>query len=196
MWRKSSPCAYGRWSANSMPRPRLGVRRSARFRPANSRLDTTWRYSSFLRKSSWKRSGMALSASRGDAAEKLLDDRVRAHLVGLALEVQQEPVAERRQRDGADVVDRHERLAAGERLDFSAEDERLRRARAGAVAYVALHQRRGIRRLGMRSERQPDRVRLYGPGVRHGSANCPNPLLPFAFRHPLHPRSGPPRLPL
>src|SRR5215213_2970460 len=105
MWRKSSPRAYWRWSANSMPRPFLGVRRSARFRPANSRRDTTWRYSSFLRKSSWKRSGMALSASRGDARQEFLDDRVGADLVGLAFEIEEQAMAQRRQRDGADIFD-------------------------------------------------------------------------------------------
>src|SRR2546425_3950208 len=106
-----------------MPRPRLGVRRSARFRPANSRRETTWRYSSFLRNSSWKRSGMALSGSRGDARQQLLDNRIRADLVGLAFEVEQQPVAQRRQRDGADVVRRDERLSADERLDLGAQHE-------------------------------------------------------------------------
>src|SRR5258708_36864222 len=139
MWRKSSPREYGRWSANSMPRPRFGVLRSARFWPANSRRDTTCRYSSFLRKSSRKRSGMALRASRSDAGQQLADDGVGAHFVGLAFEVQQEPVAQRRKRHGADVVDRHECLPTVERLDFGAQHEGLGGAAARAVAHGPLH---------------------------------------------------------
>src|SRR6185369_17025415 len=121
-----------------MPRPRFGVRRSARFCPANSRRETTWRYSSFLRKSSWNRRDMTGAVLWSDAGEQFLDDGVRAHLVGLSLEVQQNAVPQRGQRDGADVVGRDERLAAGERVDLARQHQRLRRARAGAVAHVAL----------------------------------------------------------
>src|SRR5258708_21250820 len=125
MWRKSSPREYGRWSANSMPRPRFGVLRSARFWPANSRRDTTCRYSSFLRKSSWKRSGMALTVSRRDAGQQLADDRVGAHFVGLTFEVRHMPVPHRRKRHSADVIDRHECLPTVERLGLAAPDEAL-----------------------------------------------------------------------
>ena len=122
--RPSSRCGGSRRRASSGDGRRTrgrgracGASRSARFCPANARFETTCRYSSFLRKSSSKRRAMAVSASSRQSsaatpAEQLVDDRVRVHLFGLALEVEQQPMAQRRQRDGADVVDRHERVAA------------------------------------------------------------------------------------
>src|SRR6266545_2664933 len=196
MWRKSSPCAYWRWSANSIPRPFLGVRRSARLRPANSRRDTTWRYSSFLRNSSWKRSGMALSGSRGDARQELLDDRVRADFVGLTFEVQQQAMAQRRKGDRADVLDGDERLPADDRLNLASEHERLRRPRARAVPYVALHERRGVRRLRMRSKRQANGVRLDRPGNGDRSRDVPHLHQRRAIRDARHRRIGIARRPL
>src|SRR5260221_1152775 len=145
MCRKSSPAAYGRWSANWSPRPRFGASRSARFCPANARFETTWRYSSFLRNSSSNRRANLRAFSR-DVREQFVDDRVRIHLVGLAFEVQQNAMAERGQRDRADVLDRHEGIAAVDRMDLAAEHEGLRGARAGAVAHVPLHERSRVRR--------------------------------------------------
>src|SRR4051812_48687968 len=110
-----------------MPCPRLGVSRSARFWPANACLETTCRYSSFLRKSFSKRRamggrtremGQSVNAAMrqlvrrqalhcpiaslplslgGDAPEQLIDDGVGVHLVCLALEVEKQPVSERGQ---------------------------------------------------------------------------------------------------
>ena len=107
--------------------------------------------------------------SAGRAGEKLADDRVRVDLFGLAFEVQQDPMTQSRHGDRADVLDGHERLAARQRVNLARQHERLRGARTRAVADVALHERRRVRRFGVRAEREPNRVRLHGLGNRHRS---------------------------
>src|SRR5262245_17094554 len=79
--------------------------------------------------------------ARRHLREHLFHDRIRTDLVGLTLEVEQQAVAERGKRRAADVVDRDERLAPDECVDFRREHQRLGGARAGAVSHVTVHQR-------------------------------------------------------
>ena len=123
--RPSSRCGGSRRRARTAGGRRTRARgrasacsRSARFCPANARLETTCRCSSFFRKSSSNRRAMAASGvgerySVGDVRPAALHDGVGADLVGLAFEVQEDPVAQRRQRDRRDVVDRHVRPVRG-----------------------------------------------------------------------------------
>src|SRR4051812_8783378 len=102
-----------------MPEPTLRVRRSARRFPANTLRDTMWRCSRVFRKrssNSPERSSARLAArgagpdvTAADARAKLClsrrledlgDDRVGPHALGLALEVHDHAVAQRR---GGDV---------------------------------------------------------------------------------------------
>src|SRR3954469_2450716 len=166
MYRKSSPRAYVRWSANSMPEPTLRVRRSARRFPENTLRDTMWRCSSVFRNRSsnsaersrarwtgapagcrsverWAVAERAkrLCLSRG--LEDLADDRVGPDALGLALEVHDHAVAQRGRRDVADVVDRHSVAALEQRADLGGEDDRLQAARRRAVAHELLRHPRG-----------------------------------------------------
>ena len=60
------------------------------------------------------------------------------HALGLALEVEDHAVAQRRRRDVADVVDRDRVAALEQRADLGGEDHRLQAARRGAVAHELL----------------------------------------------------------
>src|SRR5690242_7887582 len=105
-----------------MPAPSLRVRRSARTWPAKVRRATRARYSRRLRKASSNSSaraprGVGLRAWVATAApglgrglrhhgEEVVDDHVAVDALGLALEVEQDAVAQRRLGHAADVVDR------------------------------------------------------------------------------------------
>src|SRR5687767_1202631 len=112
-----------------MPEPTLRVRRSARRLPVKTLRETMWRYSSFFRNcssNSFDRSAARAepsvaacffprearcrsAATLQDLAgvlEDLGDDAVGADALGLALEVHDQAVAQRRRGDRADVVDR------------------------------------------------------------------------------------------
>src|SRR5437867_749810 len=98
-----------------MPEPTLRERRSARTRPANTLRETIARYSSFFKNCSSKRSRRPASAAvragapftshlLGRALEDLADHAVRIDALGLALEIQNESVAERARRHPPDVL--------------------------------------------------------------------------------------------
>src|SRR5579885_1370349 len=93
-----------------MPPPICIVRRWAMSVPRKTRLETSDRYSSFLRKSESNKGIMSPSRHQGRLADRLQD--VGDHLVGLdvlglALEVEDEPVAQGGGGDGADVLAGH-----------------------------------------------------------------------------------------
>src|SRR5687768_9980457 len=134
-----------------MPEPTFFMRRSARSLPVKALRDTTWRYSSFLRNCSSKRSRRSSSTAflrwaratvlrgLGRALEHVGDDLVRVDARRLALEVEQDAVAQRRRGDPADVVDRHRVAPLEERADLGAQDDGLHAARRAAVADELLH---------------------------------------------------------
>src|SRR5690349_23646251 len=73
-------------------------------------------------------SGLALAF--GEPAEDLLDHVVRLHTVGLALEVQEHPVTERRKRRRLHVVDGSRESPFDDRADLGREEHRLEIGRA------------------------------------------------------------------
>ena len=77
------------------------------------------------------------------------DDRLGRDALGLALEVEDDPVAERRQRDGPDVVDRDVEPAVEQGVDLAGGDEGLGAARRAAVAHVVADEAGRARLVGV-----------------------------------------------
>ena len=82
------------------------------------------------------------TAGGDDRVEDGADDRLGRDALGLALEVEDDPVPERRQGDRPDVVDRDVEPAVEQRVDLAAGDERLGAARRAAVAHVVADEAR------------------------------------------------------
>src|SRR5687768_14430375 len=113
-----------------MPEPIFLVRRSARSPPVKVLRATSARYSSFLRNSSSNsarrsRGAAGFTARRAIPLRRLrglghqvVDDRVGVDPLGLALEVEQDAVAQRRVGDVAQVVDRDGEAILQERADL------------------------------------------------------------------------------
>src|SRR5688572_30233601 len=76
---------------------------------------------------------------RTHVRDDLVEDAVRRHAFRLALEVQDEPVAQRRVERATDVLARDLRASLGERGDLARQREGQRPARARAVADEAAH---------------------------------------------------------
>ena len=104
----------------------------------------------------------------GTAREQLLDDLIRRHLLRLGVEVHQHAMAQHRLGQRADVLEAHVVAAVHERARLAAEDEMLRRARAGAVRHPLLDE---VRRLGPgpARAREADGVARHRLGDRHAA---------------------------
>ena len=70
-------------------------------------------------------------------------------------------MAQRRKGNGPNVLGRHERAAVTKRMNLAGEHQRLRRTGTRTVPHEALHQRRGVGRIGVAPEREANRVRLH-----------------------------------
>src|SRR4051812_13961800 len=91
-----------------MPPPSCMVRRCAMSVPRKTRREIRDRYSSFCRKSESNRGmGLAPSGHQGglpQVRQDVRDDVIGLHVLGLALEVEDQAVSQRRRGDGADVL--------------------------------------------------------------------------------------------
>src|SRR6186997_1796368 len=65
-----------------------------------------------------------LDGGRDDRVEDRADDRLAGDALGLALEVEDDPVAQRWRRDGPDVLDRDVEPAIEQRVDLARRNER------------------------------------------------------------------------
>ena len=104
----------------------------------------------------------------GTAREQLLDDLIRRHVLGLRVEVREHAVAQHRLGQRADVVEAHVVAPVHQRARLAAEDEMLRRARAGAVGDPLLDEVRRLRARPARA-REAHRVSRHRLGDRHAS---------------------------
>src|SRR4051812_11712368 len=155
MRRMSSPGMYPRCCAKSVDAPRCGdlcnplmnpsttVRASSSRFPIRARIDGS-------RKDRWsgatavvmQRSHAALR-HRNDA-KQLLDHLIGRDLLRFGVEVHEHAMAHDGLRERADVLEAHVEPPVHERARLSAEDEMLRRARAGAVRDPLLDEVRGL----------------------------------------------------
>src|SRR5215472_3586684 len=130
-----------------MPAPTLRERRSARTRPANTLRETMAKYSSFLRNCSSNRSCLRGAASAitshllGCAVEDLEDHAVGVDPFGLALEVENEPMAQGGRRQLANVLAGDRITTLDQRAHLGSEQDRLRAPGRAAIAHVALGDR-------------------------------------------------------
>src|SRR4051794_16233110 len=136
-----------------MPPPSCIVRRWARSWPRKTRFETSERYSSCFRNSESNKgivehldsrlgtspSFLTSDGHRGrlDRIEDIVHHIVGLDVLGLALEVQDQPVSQGRAGRRADVLAGDVVAVIEDRPDLGREDDRLRPARARAVADVA-----------------------------------------------------------
>src|SRR5947209_3430997 len=114
------------------------------------------RYSSVSRKSSLNKGSersSLVAAGRGGGIllrlhsyllQDFLNDGIGPHLLGLAFEIQDEAMAERRGRHLLDVFHGNIEPAIEQRAHLAAEDHGLQPARAGTVLYELLHHGRRL----------------------------------------------------
>src|SRR4051794_41805153 len=88
------------------------------------------------------RSAIAASAAGSSTIEEPPHDLVGVDTVRLGLEVDEDAVAQHRQRDGADVVEVDDGAPLEERPRLAAEQQRLAGARTGAPAHPLAHELR------------------------------------------------------
>src|SRR4051794_41943452 len=93
-----------------------------------------------------KEAGAAGTSERGargrNGGDQLSDQRLRGDLLRLRLEVEQDAMAQHREREGAHVVVRDMGAPLQQRARLGAEDERLRGAHARAVRHPILDEAR------------------------------------------------------
>src|SRR5207237_5728369 len=121
-----------------MDRPRLRDRRSPPICPLTARRTCSASPSRRRSRAGSSRAAAILFASRflGGVLEDFADDAVGSDPVGLRLELQENPVTERRLRDRVEIVEGDVVAALEEGADFTGEHERLQPARAGAPADI------------------------------------------------------------
>src|SRR5687768_5196437 len=130
MRRRSSPGWYARCCAKSVDEPFRIERCWPCMKPSTTVLASSARSESRARSTGSRKEAGAVGTSDrcargGQGGDQLGDQRLRRHLLGLRLEVEQDAMAQHGQREGTHVVERDVGAPLEQRARLAPEDERL-----------------------------------------------------------------------